>query len=214
MAKKHLFYAYNTDTDVWSDTLTAMPIPGANGEKKSKDGSCATWDDASILALKGGNTQEFWRYFVAGDTWQQLDTIPSVGSSTKKKKVKTGAGIVSVGGNVFYATKGNKCRELWRYRLAGNVDVREDCAAVALPPRSDGLSVAPNPATGCTTVRLSSGFSSPSRLRVYDIRGSLVLERTVAASSLRLDCRGLAPGVYFVHAKSPGAQATCRLVKE
>jgi hypothetical protein len=212
MGKKHLFYAFNTDTDVWSDTLTAMPIPGANGKKKSKDGSCATWYDASILALKGGNTQEFWRYFVAGDTWHQLDTIPSVGSSNKRKRVKSGAGIVSVGGNVFYATKGNKCREIWRYRLEGNVDVREDCVAVALPPRPDGLSATPNPATGWTTIRLSSSFSSPSRLRVYDIRGSLVMERAVAAPSLLLDCRSLAPGVYFVQAGSPRAHTTCRLV--
>ena len=213
-SKYHEFYAYDTDTDVWYDTLAGMPIPGANGSKKSKDGSCATWYDASIFALKGGGTQEFWRYFVAGDTWQQLDTMPLVGSSGKKKKVKAGGGIASAGGDVFYATKGNKCREFWRYRLAGHVDIREDYAACTLPAGNDRLSIAPNPATGYVTVRLPPVFAASSSIRVYDIRGSMVMERPAAASSLLLDCRGLLPGVYFVHARSPGAQATCRLVRE
>jgi hypothetical protein len=151
---------------------------------------------------------------VTGDTWSELDTIPAVGSSTKKKKVKAGAGIVSIGNQVFFATKGNKTREFWRYRLVGEVGIREEYAPVALPAGGGGLSIVPNPATGFATVRFSSLLPAPFSLRIYDIRGSLVMERPAAASSLILDCRGLAPGVYFVHAQGPRARATCRLVKE
>ncbi|MBM3312970.1 T9SS type A sorting domain-containing protein [candidate division WOR-3 bacterium] len=213
MAKQHLFYAYNTETDVWDDTLQGMLFEGANGSKKAKDGSCADWFDGTILALKGGNTQECWRYFVTGDTWQQLDTIPQAGSAGRKK-VKTGAGLANLGAGMFYASKGGKSREFWRYRFAGGVDVREEYLASVLPRSTTGLDLYPNPATGAVSVRLPSLFSLPARLSVYDIRGNLVQQRTAGAATLALDLRPLPPGVYFVQALDPDTRVTGRVVKQ
>jgi hypothetical protein len=214
-AKYHEFYTFGTESNTWSpDSLHAMPRLNANGKsKKCGDGGCAAWFDGTITALKGGNTQELWRYTVSTNSWTELDTLPSNGSSAKKKKVKAGGSIASVGGNVFFAIKGNKTREFWRYHFVGGVGVREDCAPVELPAGGQGLSVVPNPTTGYATVRLPSLFAASSCIRVYDIRGNLVMERP-AASFLRLDCRSLTPGVYFVHARNSHAQVTCRLVKE
>jgi hypothetical protein len=214
-AKYHEFYAYNTDVDVWYDTLTGMPIAGANGNKKAKDGSCAAFYDNAILALKGGNTQELWHYFVDGDTWHQLETIPSYGSAAKKKKVKSGAGLVSAGAKLFYVTKGNRSREFWRYRLAGEVAVREDYSPVTLADANTVLSIAPNPATGAAVLRLPQALRATS-IRICDVTGRLVLQSSVGVqtSSLRLDLRTMPPGVYLVQVRGPGHVATCRLVKE
>jgi hypothetical protein len=215
-AKYHEFFSFNTETNTWSpDSLLAMPKLNANGKsKKCGDGGCAAWYDGTITALKGGNTQELWHYTVSTNSWTELDTMPTNGSSNKKKKVKAGGSIVAAGSNVFFAIKGNKTCEFWRFHLVGGVGVREDVAPVTLPAGGEGLSVAPNPATGFATLRLPSLFAASSIIRIYDIRGSLVMERPAAASQLRLDCRDLVPGVYLVQARNPGGTATCRLVKE
>jgi len=114
-AKYHEFYRYHVDGDTWYHVaLSAMPIPGSGGTKKAKDGSCAAWLDGCIYALKGGNTQEFWRYIVTTNSWYEIEQIPLVGSTTKKKKVKAGGSLASDGG-VLFALKGNKCNEFWRY---------------------------------------------------------------------------------------------------
>ena len=208
-------YTFSTETNVWSpDTVAAMPRAGSSGNKKCGDGSSGAWYDGGITALKGGNTKELWRYTAASNSWAELETLPTNGSSTKKKKVKAGGSITSAGGKIFYATKGNKTREFWRYRLAGAVAVREEYSAVALPGGSDRISIAPNPTAGYAVIRLPAAFAAASLVRIYDIRGSLVMERPAGASTVRLDCRALVPGVYLVQARGPGGRATCRLVKE
>jgi len=116
-AKYHELYRYSPDGDSWSDKLTAMPRPGSGGNKKSKDGSCGTWWDGAVYALKGGNTQEFWRYTSSADVWSELDTLPRVGTDGKKK-VKAGGDIACADG-VFLALKGNKSNQLWRYMPHG-----------------------------------------------------------------------------------------------
>jgi len=113
-AKYHEFYLYDTDADTWSGPLTSMPIPGLNGNKKSKDGGCGTYLSGYIYALKGGNAREFWKYHVATNSWTQMETIPWVGSTAKKKGVKAG-GSITTDGSVLFALKGNKSLEFWRY---------------------------------------------------------------------------------------------------
>jgi hypothetical protein len=129
-AKYHEFYRYNVESDSWSAALNAMPIPGANGGKKSKDGGCGVWLDGRIYALKGGNTQEFWRYSTDDNSWTQLETLPRIGFTGKRKKVKDGGDMACAFG-LFYALKGNKTREFWRY----------------VPDQSDGGGLAGFPST-------------------------------------------------------------------
>jgi hypothetical protein len=208
-AKKNELYAYNTDTDAWYDTLKPMPFEGPNGNKKAGDGGCATWYDNSIYALKGNNTQEFLKYSVTLDDWSPVDTIPRYGSSGRSKKVKAGAGIVSLGGDVFYMTKGNKSRELWRYRIPGGTGIREEYSGLMPIPESDRLKVRPNPVGSLATIELAAGLPASATVRVYNACGAVVLERR-SVWPLALDCSRLPPGVYVV---SVGGRSA-RFVKE
>jgi len=120
-AKYHEFYRYDTEKDSWNPTaLVAMPIAGSAGSKKSKDGGCGAYLSGCVYALKGGNTQELWKYSVATNSWAEKETIPK---GALKKKVKAGGDIVT-GGQKLFALKGNKSNEFWRYlpTSAGDVE--------------------------------------------------------------------------------------------
>jgi len=207
-----------------------MPLIGMLGKsKKSKDGGSAerlaNGTDA-LYALKGGNTQEFWKYTLPVDTgvgvWSELDTIKALGSTGKKKKVKGGGDLTVhlVRGSVF-ALKGNKTNELWEYTPFGGL---------ALAPRADrsgvmakqvvstgyGAALAPNPlADGYATLRYSLPRSGPATLYVYDATGSAVVTKSILAGrsgSTSLDLRNLSAGVYLVKLSTEGYTATHKLV--
>jgi hypothetical protein len=203
------FYAYNTDTDVWFDTLNGIPRPGSAGTKKTGDGSCAAWSDGTIMAFKGGNTRETWKYLVAGDTWIEQDTIPG---GVNKKRVKAGAGMVCVGNGIFFATKGNKTMEFWRYRPAGGTGVREQYTTDAIMARPVAVAVRPNPFTRMVTIRFSSPLAVGASAGIYDVHGRLVARRAVNDGSNTLDLSTLSPGVYFL--RLDRARITARIVKE
>ncbi len=119
-AKYHAYHRYNLNSQSWGSALTGMPTINRFGrKKKSKDGGSAAWLGNSIYSLKGGNTQEFWKYVPASDSWAELDTLPQFGYSQQKKRVKDG-GDITTDGAVLYALKGNKTLELWRYVPSGS----------------------------------------------------------------------------------------------
>lgn len=175
-----------------------LPLYGrANKKKKVKDGGSGAWCENSMVCLKGGNTQETWRFFPGRDSWFELDTIPQLGITGGKKKVKTGGAIVHVGEGVFYALKGNKTREFWRYRIPGIIGVAEDPTPGSQRTGAGMVSVYPNPARRFAYLRVVS----PDRcelVRLYDSRGGLVRELPARVGTVRLDCSGLGSGVYFV----------------
>uniref|UniRef100_A0A7C4CEL5 Uncharacterized protein n=1 Tax=candidate division WOR-3 bacterium TaxID=2052148 RepID=A0A7C4CEL5_UNCW3 len=206
-AKTNEVYAYNVQGDTWLQWTGTLPLTGASGrEKKVKGGGCGTWYSDALYCLKGGNTQEMWAYFPAGDSWHEFDTIPALGSTAKKKKVKGGASLVSVGSAVFFALKGNKTREYWRYRIPGVIGVAEQ------PP-------APGPAAASLSTVVRSVLYLPAaavtgrRALLLDAAGRRVLLLQPGHN----DIRRLAPGVYFVHltapASKPGTSPTDRVYK-
>jgi hypothetical protein len=137
-AKEHKLYRYDTQGEPpsWSGDLGGMPFVNGQGRsKKSKDGGCGIWMDGCIWALKGGNTQEFWQYDAATRAWAEMETIPSLGSTGKQRKVKAGGDITNAGGTLF-AFKGNKTLEMWR------------CAPGirSLPEQMGGFAASPSPA--------------------------------------------------------------------
>ena len=213
-AKYHEFYAYNTETGLWCDTLTAMPIPGSAGTKKSKDGGCASWQDGAIYALKGGGTQEFWQYKIPSGSWTELAGMPL---GLNKKKVKSGADITGYGYGVFFALKGNKTNEFWRYVATPTQSPQPAAGGVeasSLVVHRSSFIVFPNPlASGFATVRFSSPFSTPFSLRIYDATGRLVRSSFGnRSSSFRLDLRSMPVGVYLVKFAADGFTATQKLV--
>jgi hypothetical protein len=217
-AKFHEYYKYDTEGEAWSPTaLLGMPVAGSAGSRKSKDGGCGTYLNSYVYALKGGNTQEFWRYDVAANAWAEKETIPK---GTLKKKVKAGADIVGTG-TALYATKGNKTNELWMY-LPGAF------AAVPEPQREGVLAgqkatsdwrpaISPNPVTSGFAVLSfpgAPGHSGAGALSFFDISGRCVFSSAFAvrSSPIRIDLRQLAGGVYVVRLETGGSTARQKLV--
>jgi hypothetical protein len=215
-AKYHELHRFDVQTGIWGPALTGMPFLNGRGrEKKSKDGGSAAWHAGAVYALKGGGTQEFWTYTASMDSWAELETIPYYGSTNKKKAVKDGGAIISFGGGVFFALKGNKCREFWHYRIPGPPPgVVEPESPFLRAARPGSIAVWPNPARSRAFVSLGTGIALPATLRVYDIVGKAVLERAVSSDIFEVDCRSLTPGVYFVRVLTPGRTHSARLTIE
>jgi hypothetical protein len=217
-AKYHELWAYNTLTDSWGKTpLPGMPFVSRSGRtKKSKDGACGVFYNGSIYALKGGNTQEFWKYDTTTRLWVEMETLPQYGSSGKRKLVKGGGDMV-VANNAFYALKGSKTREVWKYTPAGSRSASAGplptTAGSAFAARQSSLVVSLNPvASGFATVQLSSPLTAPSSLRIYDATGCLVHSLSgIHTSSFRLDLRSMPAGVYLVRIEANGFAATQKL---
>jgi hypothetical protein len=219
--KYHEFYTYDTDADSWSPAKSAMPIPGTNGNKKAKDGSCAAWYSGKIYAFKGGNTTEFWRYFPTGDSWHKQDDIPLVGTSGMRKKVKGGAALAGYPGTGVYAFKGNKSLEFWRYtpyEVAAGAQPSRDGVTAGSSVLGVTFAIAPNPLSGgLATVRYSLPKAGLATLNVFDVAGRTVLSQTLAAGrsgTAGLDLRKLEAGVYLVKVATEGYSATQKLVVE
>ena len=64
-------------------------IPDAGND--AKDGGSAAWLGDGFYALKGANTQEFWQYFPAGDSWVEQETLPAVGSTVHRLRGRKGS---------------------------------------------------------------------------------------------------------------------------
>jgi hypothetical protein len=220
--KYHEFYYYDLETDLWSPALRAMPIPGSSGRnKKSKDGSCAAWYGGKIYALKGGNTNEFWRYFPETDTWQAQEDIPLWGTSGRRKKVKGGAALAGYPGTGVYAFKGNKSLEFWRYTpfdVAGAQPQRDGVTAGSVEMGGVTFAIVPNPLSGgLATLRYSLPKAGLATLNVFDVTGRTVLTQTLAAGrtgTAGLDLRKLEAGVYLAKVTAEGFSATQKLVVE
>ncbi|MBM3316167.1 T9SS type A sorting domain-containing protein, partial [candidate division WOR-3 bacterium] len=217
-AKYHELWAFSVTTHTWGTAaLPGMPLVGRMGKsKKSKDGGCGAYYSGALYALKGGNTQEFWQYTIAGGAWTELDTMPSFGSTGKKKRVKAGGDIVSFGGGVFFALKGNKTLEFWRYAsdaLPASTGAPYRGGASARPAARSGPA-APAGTVSAGRLRLQLSGSGPVTVRLFDVTGRTALSRTLVTrnSSLDIDVSGLSAGVYLARVEEPGRAAACKLV--
>ncbi|MEO0077537.1 MAG: M14 family zinc carboxypeptidase [candidate division WOR-3 bacterium] len=208
-AKYHGLYAYDPDAGAWGKALTGMPFIGASGKKKkSKDGGSAAVLDRYIYALKGGNTQEFWRYDPELDSWTELEPMPLLGSSGRSKKVKAGADIVGTH-DCLFALKGNKTLEFWRYTPTttpcasrSTLYAEEDIQADMMPDASGVMRILPNPLhLGFATIHLNPRIRDASNpvLSLFDISGRLVYHSSLIThrSAIPLDLRNLRSGVYL-----------------
>ena len=218
----HEFYKYDIAGDSWS-TLAGMPLYGLHSgrikKKKAKDGGAGAWFNNYIYALKGGNTQQFWMYDVAMDTWTESDTIPTIGSTGKKKRVKYGADLVHWGGGAFFALKGNKTNEMWRYMLPTAMAPRPARSGImggVVKAGRLGMTIAPNPLSGgYATVRYVLPKAGPATISVFDVTGRSVVKRDVLATrsgAVSLDARHLSAGIYLVRFEADDFTATSKLV--
>jgi hypothetical protein len=203
-AKFHEFYRYDTDKEQWeAGQLVAMPVIGSAGSKKAKDGSCGAWLNSAIYALKGGNTQEYWKHTTGTNYWVEKETIPK---GAEGKKVKAGADLVSTG-SVLFALKGNKTGQLWKYTPGAEFSMvgkgREGAVGLALESRDPAFRVIPNPLSGTGLLCYSLPAAANVTLRAYTADGRLVatlLSNRVlhGSGATRLNTVRLPPGVYLL----------------
>jgi len=214
-AKYMEFYSYNPNGDSWSAALAPMPAAGPAGSKKAKDGSCGTYfTGGSIFALKGGNTQELWKYTIASNAWTALETIPR---GTAKKKVKAG-GSITTAGVMIYAIKGNKSDELWQYSPGSYLFAppRHDGVLAGKTVIAQGISISPNPlASGFAVLRYGLPKAGAAEVNIYNVAGQQVMAQTFTtgrSGTVNLDLRHLSNGVYLVKLSGEGFANSQKLV--
>jgi hypothetical protein len=220
----HEMWKYDIPGDTWySAQLKGMPLSGLHSgrikSKKAKDGSAGAYYDGMIYALKGGNTQQFFMYDVAADTWTESDTMPTVGSTGKKKRVKTGGDLVHWGNGAFFALKGNKTLEAWRYVIPTAMAPRPERGGVmagTVKGLGTGIQLGPNPLVGgLATLRYVLPKAGPATITVYDATGRTVQRVSSLASrhsTLPVDLREVPAGVYLVRVDADGFTGTQKLV--
>jgi hypothetical protein len=187
----HELYRVDLDSFYWSSQLAPLPYIGRSGSEQELGwGGGGRWLDGYIYALKGDNSQEFWQYDPGQDTWVELDTIPSFGSTGRRKKVDRGGHLATLPGAV-YALKGNATVEFWRYTIGVGVEERTGMRAESRGMRQ----------TICRDVlRIEDGRrKTVDRADLLDISGRKVMDLQPGPN----DIRHVAPGVYFVFTPSP-----------
>jgi len=224
--RKHFMFKYDVLTGLWSQlTLAGMPLAGRHAgmlrNKRSKDGSSGAWYGGRLYALKGGNSQQFFSFEPGTAVWTELDTMPSVGSTGRAKLVRSGGSFVSLGEDAFFALKGNKTNEFWRYvqPTANSLQPRARTGVMANPSTVYGVrfSISPNPVTSSfTSIRYALPKAGPVSVTVFDVAGRSVFFTWslghLTIGSLPLDLRGLSAGVYLVRLDADGYSSSQKLV--
>jgi hypothetical protein len=198
----HELWSFNTRTLAWDATQRyGMPLIGRAGVRaKAGDGSCAAWLDGTIFALKGYSTLEFWGYNPAQNAWFELDSVPPIGSTGRRVKVRNGADIV-VHDGLLYALKGNACNEFWRY-TPGGAGAEEATTLDALRPTPTATLIRDQLVLPSSLLTLRSPLLTSEGRKVMELRAGAN------------DVRRLAPGVYFLRAvgREPSAVGCQKVV--
>jgi hypothetical protein len=202
--KTNEFYAYDAWGNTWI-TKDLLPNSTQTGKKKtSGDGAAFAFANGMVYAFKGNNTNEFWGWNPATDTWTELD---SMSTGLKKKKVKAGGSLVAVRGKI-YALKGNGTNSFYMY----NANVQGFFGAPGRPNSQGdaiatgaklGMKVMPNPFRGSSVVMYALPKAGMVSVRLYDVTGRLgldVFSGRQRAGNYRLSLAdpGLSAGVYFL----------------
>ena len=214
-------FAYKLDSNAWT-TRAALPLVGRSGKKKKvKDGAGLASLGGLVYALKGGNTQEFWQYRPAADSWSQLVDIPIGGG----KKVK-GGGALAASGGLIYALKGNNTLEFWRYTPGGEFASApgSNVATQSVMPFYPFMLCqnAPNPLRDQTAIRYSLPSEAKVSLLIHDVSGrivrTLVNERQEAGihsatwNGFADDGQHVTGGVYFYRLQTEKETETRKLI--
>ena len=216
-------FAYDVAANVWT-TRTGMPLTGSSGKKKKvKSGAGIACHRNTAYALKGNNTQEFWKYASDSNKWQQAEDMPIGGG----KRVKGGGALVYAAqpAPALHALKGNNTLEFWSYGLA----TYDRLEAASFKPQAQGsvkpqassfkLEVNPNPFAGATVIRYTLPKPGNATLSLYDITGQLVTtlasgHHNAGASSLSLQASSLPAGIYVLRLSTETTTLTQKLIVE
>ncbi|MCS7258446.1 MAG: hypothetical protein NZ601_03645, partial [candidate division WOR-3 bacterium] len=95
--------------------------------------------DSLIYAFRGNNSNEFYAYSIAKDSWLTKESIPfgrDSNDTTKisKKKIGKGAALCYDGDSLIYAIRGNNTKQFWKYNI-----IRNTWSALPFVPVTRGL---------------------------------------------------------------------------
>ncbi|MDH5683306.1 MAG: T9SS type A sorting domain-containing protein, partial [candidate division WOR-3 bacterium] len=211
------FYEYDIATDVWT-VKADLPIIGFSGVKKVKHGAALAADESGhIYAFKGNNTLEFWIYHTDEDWWEQTEPIP-LGPSYRK--VKYGGNLCYAPNNGrIYALKGNKTFEFWVYDPSLKMIFAEPPSSASPSGNMESdqpelnltkFKVTPNPNSGRFALKYNVKRNGSVRLRLYNVLGELVFEKTGQTQNgsgiITVDATELSAGIYVMKVVSGNQQ--------
>ncbi|GEM_PF-1565014 len=171
VGKSNSFYIYDPGLNDWiaKETIPSLH-PQSGRRKKVRPGSSLLYFKGNIYALKGGNTQEFWKYDLVGDRWIPLELVPR---EPLRKGIGSGACLSSLGDNIFLL-KGNNTQEIWRYD-------------------GTGILLSENDKRVKKMVKNAPPTEKEDFVRIYNTLGNLIYQGPQRNSSL-----SLRPGIYFM----------------
>lgn len=222
-------YGFSHLANAWNETLDMNTLYGYRNRRVKMGGALAGLGDR-LYALKGGNTQQFWHYNFASDSWKQNTDLP-VAASGRRVKVKRGARLAGADSTIF-CLKGSSTYEFWEYGpgsdtvpvLAGPQPNREGVMAEVsgLDLSKPWLTAYPNPARLGLNISYNVTSTAPTRLRVYDAAGKVVARLWDATrsrgqyvthwSGLAADGRQVPAGIYFAKLESGDTRLTQKLI--
>jgi hypothetical protein len=219
-------FKYSVNSDSWHELRRydyRIFLNHEGKKRKVKDGSGLVYYyyDDNLYLLKGSNTNEFWRYETATDTWIEMGpSDPGWYIPTGSKKVKAG-GCLTKDSFFFYAVRGANTPDFFRHGLPGT-------ALASIQPSIDGaqenksllqgfsLKIIPNPAIKVMAVRYNLPAASPVSIKLYNITGALVksCKNTAKDGVWLIDAKSLSSGVYILRFDSGQINITRKVVLE
>jgi hypothetical protein len=192
-------------------------------KKKFKDGAGMVYYDNALYLLKGGNTQEFWYYDIARDSYIQMGpadqwNIPEGGS----KRVKAG-GCLTLLDEIFYVVKGANTQEFYAHGVPTLFDMKvstttENVTGRKVAAGEFNLTIAPNPAINLTAIRYTLPKPGPVSFKLYNVMGEMVKSyantNPTKDGVLMIDAKVLSSGVYILRFNSGDIRITRKLVLE
>ena len=221
-------FKYDVELDSWIELMRydhRYFVSRDGKKKKPKDGAGLVYYDNNVYMLKGGNTNEFWKYDITANNWIQMGPaavwdVP-IGSG---KRVKGGGCITRLGNN-FYIVKGGNTNEFYCHPVP-----TESIASKANQLTEDGvmgkkvgisvfqLTINPNPAKNITQVRYTLPNAEPVRVKLYNVTGSLIKSYTHSTPTKQglftIDANDLSAGIYILRFESGKTKVTRKLVLE
>ncbi|MCS7257843.1 MAG: choice-of-anchor J domain-containing protein [candidate division WOR-3 bacterium] len=195
-SKGNEFYVYDILTNEWMGRKN-LPLvhPQIRKAKYVRAGGAITYDGNNfIYAIKGGRSNEFWRYDILNDSWYPLETIPRL---NKTKSYLGGGASMTFAQGKIWLLKGNKTLEFWRYEGGedkSNFGLNVDEPDIFLPVRWCSKIIQTEKVT-----LYGKSNSALRRLKIYNVNGQLIKE--INAESRENANFSLPKGVYFIVAE-------------
>ena len=180
-------------------------------KKKVGEGSGMVFYNDNLYIMKGGNTTEFWRYEIVGDTYVQMDSLYDIPlGPTGKKKVKAGGALAMLPSGTYaglYAAKGANTQEFYYHSLPtfaitlkSTNDSKAEGAMGKKLIMGEYKLLIPNPAKNFVTIRYSLPTKDIAKLKIYNVLGNIVYSATSDKGFFRIE--KLPAGIYLVRFES------------